>query len=106
MIDRKRIRALNDSFRQSMSGGKVVTTASLSNHPELGRILDRVRTYDDFTQDNDPYTEHDFGSFAINGERIFWKIDYYDRTMTEGSLDPSDPAVTTRVLTVLRASEY
>jgi hypothetical protein len=104
MTDHKKVRALNDAFRQSMSGGKVVTTASLSNHPQLGTILDRVRNYTDFTEDNDPYGEHDFGSFMISGERIFWKIDYYDKSMSQG-LDPSDPAVV-RVLTIMRASEY
>jgi len=108
MTDYKRIRALNDAFRQSMSGGKLVTTASLSNHPDLGTILERVRNYADFGENNDPYGEHDFGSLMIHGEpdRIFWKIDYYDKSMSEGSLDPSDPSLTTRVLTIMRASEY
>jgi len=107
MTDRKKVRALNDAFRESMSGGKVVTTASLSNHPDLGTILNVVRTYTAFSEDNDPYGEHDFGSFVVQGEpdRIFWKIDYYDKSMSEGSLDPSDPALTTRVLTIMRASE-
>lgn len=106
MTDQKRIRALNDSFRQSMSGGKVVTTSSLSNHPNLGTILERVRTYTAFTEDNDPHGEHDWGSLMIGAERIFWKIDYYDKSLDQGSVDPSDPAVTTRVLTIMLASEY
>ena len=29
--------------------------------------------------DNDPYAEHDFGSFEHDGQTIFWKIDLYDR---------------------------
>jgi hypothetical protein len=40
------------------------------------------------------------------GVRYFWKVDCYDRATEFGSPDPTDPAVTTRVLTILRADEY
>jgi len=69
-------------------------------------IVERVRTFDDFSDDNDPYGEHDFGAFEQDGDKIFWKIDYYDRQLTQGSPDPTDPKLTTRVLTVMLASEY
>jgi hypothetical protein len=59
-----------------------------------------------FSPDNDPYGEHDFGAFCEGRDRCFWKIDYYDFTMTAGSPDPTDPQKTTRVLTILLATEY
>jgi hypothetical protein len=59
--------------------------------------------HDAFTPDSDPYGEHNFGSFEHNGIRVFWKIDYYDRNLEYGSEDPSDPAQTTRVLTIMLA---
>jgi hypothetical protein len=59
-----------------------------------------------FTNDNDPYGEHDFGAFDVDGARLFWKIDYYDRSLSGGSPDPTDPAVTCRVLTIMLAWEY
>ena len=62
--------------------------------------------FDDFSEDNDPWGEHDFGSFDHNGNTIFWKIDCYDREMKHGSPNPADAAVTQRVLTVLLAEEY
>ena len=68
--------------------------------------LQKVATFDAFTDDNDPHGEHDFGSFELCGRKFFWKIEYYDRAMEYGSEDPSDPAKTTRVMTVMLASEY
>ena len=59
-----------------------------------------------FTKDNDPHGEHDFGSFEIEGETYFFKLDYYALDMDGGSEDPADPEKTTRVLTIMRADEY
>jgi hypothetical protein len=50
--------------------------------------------------------EHDFGSFEVGHRKLFWKIDYYDPTLAFGSDDPSDPAKTARVLTIMLAEEY
>lgn len=69
-------------------------------------IAAKVRNYDDFTEDNDPYGEHDFGSFEYSSNRVFWKIDYYDHDVKYGSDNPSDIARTVRVLTIMLAEEY
>jgi hypothetical protein len=53
-----------------------------------------------------PHEEHDFGSFEAEGHTIFFKIDYFDRSLTYHSPDPTDPAVTVRVITVMLADEY
>jgi hypothetical protein len=105
-VNRSRIRELNDAFRTSLSGGQVYTTPGVRALHALPAIVERVRSYGAFDQGNDPHGEHDFGAFDHRGHRIFWKIDYYDRTLKWGSSDPADPAVTTRVLTIFLASEY
>lgn len=69
-------------------------------------LLAAVRAFDQFEDGDDPYKEHDFGSVRIDGDRFFWKVDYYDRALEKASPDPADPAVTTRVLTIMHASEY
>ena len=69
-------------------------------------LLEAVRAFTTFDQDNDPYAEHDFGAITCDGSKYFFKIDAYDRAMSQGSPNPSDPAVTSRVLTVMRADEY
>ena len=103
-----RIRQLNDALRRTFSGGKVVMTQGVAALPEhqLARLLERVRCFDAFTNDNDPYGEHDFGVFKLDGNTLNWKIDYYDEALEYGSRDPADPTVTTRVLTILLAEEY
>ena len=55
------------------------------------------------TTANDPYGEHDFGSFDYKGQKIFWKIDYYDLNYEYMSENPADPTITNRVLTIMLA---
>jgi len=99
---------LNDAFRRDPTSGQLFATAGVISlgGTALPSVLELVRTFDAFTPDNDPYREHIFGSFEWEGKRLFWKIDYYDRSLHFGSPDPLDPSVTTRVLTIMLASEY
>jgi hypothetical protein len=101
-----KIRVLNDQARQSFTGCRVVITQGVQAMSDVPKILDLVRWFDTFTPDNDPYGEHDFGSFRCAGETIFWKFDYYDVDLQMHSPDPSDATVTTRVLTIILADEY
>ena len=103
-----RIRDLNDDFRRTFVGGAVMITAGVDALPVEQRrsLLQKVRTFATFGEDNDPHGEHDFGAVDEAGVHFFWKVDYYNRDMTMGSDDPADPAVTTRVLTIMRADEY
>src|SRR6266581_6900108 len=90
---RNKIALLNDNFRATFLGGKTVMTAGVNALPidvKAAAFL-KVKTFADFTDGNDPYGEHDFGSFVIGNERFFWKIDYYDHDLTCGSEDPGDP---------------
>ena len=65
-----------------------------------------MERFNDFTPDNDPYGERDFGAFTHKGQRIFWKIDYYSPDLSRHSDDPAEPAQTVRVLTIMLAEEY
>jgi hypothetical protein len=103
-----RIRVLNDNFRTTFVGGRILTTSSVA---ELAIIVKAhlflaVQSYATFSQADDPHGEHDFGAVEVDGEKYFWKIDYYDLSERFGSEDPSDPEVTSRVLTIMRADEY
>jgi len=102
----EQIRALNDAFRTRLIGGRLMLTQGVAGRSDTEEILRKVVTFSEFSEDNDPHGEHDFGAFEHGSDTMFWKIDYYDRDLQAGSPDPSDPSVTTRVLTVLLASEY
>jgi uncharacterized protein DUF3768 len=103
-----RIRVLNDNFRSTFVGGRMLMTAGVNALPldTKARVLLAAQSFDKFTEDNAPHREHDFGSFEIEGETYFFKIDYYALDMVGGSEDPADPEKTTRVLTIMRADEY
>src|SRR5258708_5240593 len=100
-----KIRELNDAFRTTMTGGRVLVTAGLDALPSDVKavVIRRVATFSEFTADNDPHAEHDFGSFELAGRKFFFKLDYFDTAMEFGSEDPADPAKTSRVLTIMLA---
>ncbi len=106
------IRALNDELRRALPLAKpgclVMATSGVRSIADerLAALVAAVRDFKEFTPDNDPYGEHDFGTVEHDGVRYFWKIDAYDRSLTFASPDPANPAVTTRVLTIMRGDEY
>jgi len=93
----------NDRFRRT-STRMMMTSGVVETLPDTLGLALAIRDYDRFTEDNDPYGEHDFGSLEWNGEKVFWKIDYYDQQLENGR-DPLDVDCK-RILTVLLASEY
>ena len=103
-----RIRDLNDALRKNLTGGSAVMTSGIAalGPTAVSRIVQSITVFDDFCHDNDPYGEHDFGMVEFDGQKIFFKIDYYDKTLTYGSPNPADPTVTERVITIMLADEY
>ena len=103
-----RLRVLNDNFRSTFLGGRVVVTPAVRElSPDTNAaLLEAVRSFSNFTKDNDPHSEHDFGSIELEGRTWFFKIDYYAPDLEGGSEDPTDPAQTVRVMTIMRADEY
>lgn len=108
LLRAQQIATLNDKLRRSAMGGRLYLTSGVASFSQndLVQILRAVRDFDQFDGDNDPYGEHDFGAFDYAGQKLFWKIDYYDRDQRYASPDPTDPKVTLRVLTILLASEW
>ena len=102
------IRTLNDELRQNLSGGTALITAGVAalGAEAVARIVKTIAVYDDFCHANDPHEEHDFGVFEVDGHKMFFKIDYFDKSRSYHSADPSDPSVTERVITIMLAEEY
>ena len=104
----RKIALLNDSFRMTFLGGTVTVTAGLHllGDEFVKAALLATREFSTFNDDNDPHGEHDFGPLEIEGRKVFWKIDYFDPTMTAGAEDPANVTSTRRVLTVMLAEDY
>jgi Protein of unknown function (DUF3768) len=105
---RDHIRQLNDAFRQTFNGGRVMLTRGVNDLEAAAKtkLLADVRNFNRFDKSNDPHGEHDFGSIENGGNKFFWKIDYFDLAMNQGSVDPANADATLRVLTIMRADEY
>ncbi len=88
--------------------GSVVITHSVQSlgEPAVTQISTDIASFDAFTADNDPYGEHDFGSITFRGDKLFWKVDCFDRRMKCHSPDAANPERTHRVLTIMLAGEY
>lgn len=104
-----RIRELNDAFRMKGEGnGSIMVTIGVQSEGEdfMENAMLAVKEFSDFSADSDPWGEHDFGVMEIDGQKVFWKIDYYDPSLSAGSENPANAAMTHRVLTIMMASEY
>lgn len=99
---------LNDMLRCHGRGGITQISRGVRQLSDdlLQQSLQAVAKFEAFSPDNDPYGEHDFARLEVAGTTIIWKIDYYDKSLSAGSPDPSDPSCTTRVLTIMLAGEY
>ena len=108
MSNAARIAALNDAFRANPVLGTFVLTAGIRNNSSenIANIISKVRNFNDFNEGNNPYGDRDFGAVDFKGQKIFWKIDYYDRNFEFASPDAASPTVTNRVLTVIYAYKY
>jgi len=107
----EKIAGLNDRLRKNWPASgrnKVLMAGALAKEPPevQFRVMALVAGYDRFTPDNDPYGEHDMGTFEFEGSKMLWKIDYYDNDLSGHSPDETDPEVTIRVLTICYAFDY
>ncbi len=103
-----RIRELNDALRVQGVGGRVMLTVGIQalGQEKIKQIMDAIRSFNEFCDDNDPYVEHDFAKVVVDGIKVFYKIDYYDTKLEYASSNPADSTLTCRVMTIMLASEY
>lgn len=119
------IRRLNDAARERPGSASLANvTIGFQSLTDADRrvALAAIIGFSKFDGDNDPFGEHDFGAVyrlatgewtqhrpsddKTISETVFWKVDYYDTSLTFGSEAPWDEQQTKRVLTIMLASEY
>ncbi|WP_199153350.1 DUF3768 domain-containing protein [Chromobacterium sp. ASV23] len=111
LLNQLRTAELNDQLRVGLPFathglGQVCCTPGFAALVEPERFLTAIRATQVFHAGNDPYLEHDFGQVEIDGDTVFWKIDYYALDSEFGSEAPWDAQQTRRVLTLMLAEEY
>jgi Protein of unknown function (DUF3768) len=74
----KTIRTLNDELHQNLTVGTAVAEGRDTGCDERNCRSHRYRHVRRVCHANDPSEEHDFGSFEIDGQTIFFKIDLYE----------------------------
>lgn len=102
------IAKLNDEFRRNFDKGFALLSEKIANlhRPQLYMVLESIRAFDAFTEDNDPHGEHDFAEMEVLGVgKVCWRIVYYDTRYQNCSPNPADPTVTRRVLIIMRPGE-
>jgi hypothetical protein len=103
----EQIAQLNDRFRRSPGANWVITASVQAKGAEfIRRAVQAVVAFDHFPEGDNPHGERDFGAFDLSGQRLFWKIDYYDHALEYGSPDPTNPTITQRVMTIMLAEDY
>ena len=114
----RKVADLNDQLRKDMFTGNMLKKHNLKNKIVLTpgiaglnlidkeKVFASVKYFGNFTKNNNPWGEKDFGSFNFKKETFNWKIDYYDNDMKYHSPDKSNPDKTVRVLTIMKAEEY
>ena len=104
-IKAARIRELNDQLRCKAIGGRIVITRGIQalGADDLRAVLLAVARFDDFSEDNDPWGEHDCATLTVNGHRVIFKVDLYEDPEVKGA---DGQSVTTRVLTIMLAEEW
>ena len=105
---RAKIRTLNDAFRKTFRGGRVMMTAGVNalEGPVRRAVFAKIQAFDAFDDERDPWDNHAFVSVEHDGQTFFAKIDYYNRDLTAHSKDATDPKKTCRVMTIMLAEEY
>ena len=99
------IAQLNDELRRTHSTGRVMMTIGFDALPAGTWIkgIKAIQQFSNFTPDNDPHGEHDFGQLEVDDISLIWKIDLYEDPDVKD--DNGNPTVTP-VLTIMLAEEY
>lgn len=98
------IARLNDNLRSKGEDGWTYLSNGIAKLPvEIQQnVIRAVRLYNEFNSDNYPHGEHDGATLTVGEYRIVWKINYYTPGRRgDEKVDPTDPAATLRIMTIM-----
>ena len=67
----------NDLLRRTCTGDQLEISPGIAALPPkvVGEALFIMRTFEEFNTKNDPYQNHDFGSFELDGHTFLFQVD-------------------------------
>ena len=90
----ERIAALNDELRKNPTHRALGLITMTSGVAALGpgfwvKVAEKLASLEpsDFEKGNDPYGERDFAPIEVDGEKLFFKIDYFEKGSEDGCGD-------------------
>jgi hypothetical protein len=101
------IQTIDDHLRKNPTADVAIMTPGIAalGREATDRIIKTITTFDDFCCANDPYEDHDAGSFEAEGRTISFKIDHFERPPVSPSLEPTQQTDRVRIITVMLAEE-
>jgi hypothetical protein len=106
----QKIRALNLAFyKNPHMHGRLLFSRYVADRGGLFgmKCINALAAYDGWNEDNDSHGEADMCTLTVEGEKVWAKMDYYDKDdQNYGSENPADPTKTLRVCTILFPDEW
>lgn len=109
MTRTKSIATLNDEFRKHPAGhGKIVYSRGVQSRGLvfIAKCLRMIAAFNAFTPENNPSGERNIIGLEVDDVWVIFQIEYRAVGEEGSSPDPSDPAVTIRVGTLMLDTEF
>jgi hypothetical protein len=101
------VRQFNDQCRKTFSACTILVAPIVEGLPddEKATLIEAVRTFEQFNDEDDPHHEHQFDRIELFGKSWCWLFLYYDDMLRLCSKCPPAAKKTDRILLIMDMEE-